>query len=468
MLLNSDVTHQASYMMYQSMQAGFNIQPKEGTILEVLVNSYLQNPRGCQVDAIKNGENCQVNHEFDEQTSAFIDQVTKGIRAEMDIANNIVKPIIATMVETYNDITVTENMEMFTPNVVLHRLPVVYLNNTFTGLIEEQSDRFDSSTILPGADSRVKFSDTVPLDYLRGAFKTGIDSLDERLLTISEKYSNQDLLGVYSRAFLDKYMRLATMSIDDAVVTYFITLHLQQGLPDGCNGGRESFANVLTSFRNRMASYLMGRQREYNRLVKDGTLVIEYEVKGQEHTITVVPEVYLDKYLRGGGTPETLLGSMLNGIGTNRPVTLLLEPMTLRAADNKYNLVREVALRDIEKYKAELALGNVKRALSLTLDNIYETNDGDVLTIAGDRAGCVKRAIEFTANTSFTTSTNLSYYVFDLIGATLEHGAFYVNVLRQLNQSLSNNNKLTPEQATALYVEYRITDWSSLLSERVD
>lgn len=473
MLVSNDTLRVTEYFGYQATQRGVNFQPVEGSILSMLVRNYMANPYGASREgAIEAGRTTQVeseddkvNRDFDAMSDVVVSKI-KAVAHEINTARNVFKPLVVMAHEHYKEINAETNLDVFTPNIIYHRLPEIFDNAVFTSLIEQQGDDYDQARVTPAVDKRFTFPENIAMESLNGIFETPVESMTSRLASLRSVTSQSELLTLYQNFFVAG--RATVDNVGDATILYFMACSFLNNLPEGCNGGAASFTDSLRAFRNRMASMLGEYDRNYRRLLSNGTLIVAYDNSDlNTHTITVLPSVYTGEYLRRGGTPETLLGSMMRGTSIYATVEELLDPLALEAADNKYRLVRQLSLTNVENEKARRAQSALMSSLNRLIDEILEGDDEAAKELVGNRAECAQRINAWVEKRPLNTHSDVGDYLIEALGEMLLDSRIYADTLRTINRLHADNNNLTPKQCVSIYAYQRTTDWMSQLMERV-
>jgi hypothetical protein len=292
-------------------------------------------------------------HQHDVVMEAEVAHIVETIQANMSLARNEVKPVIAELFEMYN-----KEMEYLTVDA---SSPVVVIPNIYhsfwgspqlSGLVE----RFKNATLEP-------FLMPFPLPMMnvadiQGLIKTGIESVDSQITDWFENQDPEKVMATYNSVFVQRHYAIgrptnavhlvpeSNLDRNDNLLVFLIANGLEDNLPDGVEVSLENIRSASARMREQAgrAVYTELKRRDSDRKAR----AMVYKVSSQEwkfskegRTVVYVNnDAYLD-YLNEGGTVESIYGAIVGGNGRSPAALLEQREVNEKAWGRFYGMFRQ-------------------------------------------------------------------------------------------------------------------------------
>lgn len=255
----------------------------------------------------------------------MLGMATRAIRAQLNLAQSVVKPAIADMLGKVEARVNTSFETEGRYTIKQWALPDVYKLTTLRDLVArfEQTPQNANyvgplSKILPELD----------LEELQKHVKSGVKRLDDKV--------EETLLGdasilsaVYAQLFRNDYMT-AQPVLDfhenreaADVLAFFMARSLLENIPDGvnidANGYRTYMSAAVAEFGRRVLRHL---ERD-ERMVRQKRIVMEQPQPNGFSKVVVVHKGLFDRFTKEGGDVDAILGAAIRGISSPLYVDLL-------------------------------------------------------------------------------------------------------------------------------------------------
>lgn len=314
------------------------VTPKESTPLSQLVNaSYYPNPTDVTLQAsadvrlikgstFKNAQGvCEHDLILDEAT----DVISDVIKFNLNNARNVVNPLIKDIVEeTKKELDSLEQVGSPKCQIVPETYHSVWSNGILIDLVKAYDE-------VIAYDMKLSLYIQTPTDYeeLKGLLKTGIARLDREIEdfvnTLSEervRYVFNELFGSVSEGNVRSLLNVVShyggrYNYENILLTFLFSKGMMQKVPDNVNMSLEEYkayiSTILEQSGRSLNRVLEKRLKDLDRKVLIYTLPLDVDMNFTHNTsISVNGDVY-ESWLKEGGEPEIILGSLITDRTTN-------------------------------------------------------------------------------------------------------------------------------------------------------
>ncbi len=371
----------------------------------------------------------------DEKMEWTADLVLKGITKDLDIAKNIIKPTITrVMDELQSEMETCFSDAAHGFELIQSDIPKIFLNQKIENLFERYK-----TLPLSNVQTLQVFPEITAAE-IRRRVNTGDDELNELIAEIADVDDLELLVESYKHYFTAQGMSELVLTdgrgIDKTksvqfLLMYFLTIGLENDLPDGVNGSAGVVINHLKNLRGRLGAVVYRYIRSIERAIEDKELIQTVVGYGSDRKVYLNRAVY-DKFLDEGGSPEAVLAAVVSNQSFNYNSILSnkaklekvwetqLENIHSKNNVNKLTLMTSALRKSLSKIIEELEVipegsgtkGEMQRRLTVTTSNFFLT-DLDRLT------NSVKRIV---FDTIYPEQTNARFIIDTLDAKEVEEG----------------------------------------------
>lgn len=333
----------------------------------------------------------------DEKMEYTVELVVKGVTKDLEIAKNIIKPTICTVLdELQESMSVSFSDAAHGFELIQNDVPKIFKNQKIENLFERYK-----TLPLSNMKTLLVFPDLTPAE-IRRRVNTGDDELNELIAEVADV----DDLAVLTKAYRDFFTRdgysdltlIGARGVDRSnmiqyLLMYFLTIGLENDLPDGVNGSAGVVVNHLKSLRGSLGAAVYRAMRQIERQIEDKELIQAVDGFGSERKIFLNRAVY-DTFLDAGGSPEAVLAAVVSNqsfayssILENRAKLeaiwkTQLENIHARNNVNKLTLITTAIRKSLSKIIEELEVipegagtkGDMQRRLTAATSQFYLTD----------------------------------------------------------------------------------------------
>ena len=265
------------------------------------------------------GEHLRIMEEFNrdkedrisshtDAVNSTIDAIAPGIRNQLHVYRNIVNPTIKDLLERIDyDLQNISNKPISNMEIVEWNLPIPYYNEK----LEDLAYRYSSHGTV---DVTLKDIAEIPSNTeLYELMCTGIATLDESIKSWLSTVPDDYIATVWSDIFTKSGSMMALMVNKDqghayALIAYLLSEKLVTHEPLDCfKTTRAVFVSHLSAIRDFAGKYVYQYIQKNKKAIEEKNLILNIN-----NNVTTVHAVVYDAWLEAGGTPEILLGNMLN------------------------------------------------------------------------------------------------------------------------------------------------------------
>jgi hypothetical protein len=422
----------------QLKQANIVLEPRDGTPIGLLSstfngvssqvglqpNQYLEVIGGAS-RLIGRAQGAESLH--DEKMEWTADLVLKGITKDLEVAKNIIKPTIARVFdELQGDMEKCFSDAAHGFELVQSDVPKILLNQKIENLFE----RYKVAPIT-NIKTLLVFPELTPAE-IRRRINTGDDELNELIAEVADVNDLEILIESYKHYFTKDGFSDLSLTTDRGyektktiayLLMYFLTLGLENDLPDGVNGTVGVVVNHLKTLRGGLGAVIYRHIRSIERSIEDKELIQTVLGYGSERKIYVNRAVY-DKFLDEGGSPEAVLAAVVSNQSFAYNSIL----------DNKAKLEKiwETQLENIHSKnnvnKLTLMTSAIRKSISKIIDELEVIPEG-----AGTKGEMQKRLTRTTSNFYLTDldrlPTSIKRIVFDTLYPEQTNARFIIDTL---------------------------------------
>lgn len=288
-------------------------------------------------NSITPGQDCSIYNLNMDKTAAII---ANHVRAHFSFARNVVKPIISSIVEEFNDIVRNRNISASVDFKIIKRdLPLPMLNSGVKVLVDVYKKVGDVSSELPN----FRAPDKAPQEIIE-MMLTGDDDIDNDIRAWAATVGDAEMMSIYDRAFgtpkttypKNKLVSSAHQSWNSTLAVFLISRQLFDKPWEGCNMSLAKFNSAIGAMRDYAGKTLSDIYEVYVSMNKTGILVLNTDEVGK--VVTVNTPVY-DEWIAGGNSDAVLYGMVAAGKFVSQVSTIDAEKATyIKAWDNYVNL----------------------------------------------------------------------------------------------------------------------------------
>lgn len=289
-------------------------------------NSEVEVPLNRMIDdSRRKGSDGVVEHDL--VMDEVVGEVSKIISANLDLARNVVMPVVKDLHEKYGQHLETLELDAKTPVVIL---PNVY--HAIWGLphLEGLVQRYDGAAL-----NEYQFPVSLPMlngEQIRQMLKTGVTVLDEVIGTWLADMAPEKPMDAYRKVFVERLTPVGRQTTaihltpnemldrNDLLLAFLISNGFEENMPDGVNISLDNLRLYMARMREQagraVAAELRRRENDNNANVM--VYKVDHvwdEFVGAERVVRVNNDVYM-KYLEAGGTPESIYGAVVREAST--------------------------------------------------------------------------------------------------------------------------------------------------------
>lgn len=304
----------------------------------------------------------------------LVDVVSKTVMGNLDIARNVVNPIIKEVVlDTESYIEAAVNLKR--SNVEI--LPFTYADIWSTPALADMVDRYADINFVD-VPLKLRFKMFVDKPTLLELAKTGAVSFDQTLEDLCAKYEEDYVVRLFNRTFtlgvIDSPTKLSELinannplfsNQDDALLVHLWARKLLVEIPEDTGMSLNQYKEYITLLiaqSGRVVAKIIERRE---RVIRMKDLVLSMSQNTDMMTSNGVSKIIVNadvysKWLEEGGTPETLMGSWISDRETNYK-NLIDKREMYEAAWIKHDRIIVTKAR-LEKFN--YAVEGIKQAIS--------------------------------------------------------------------------------------------------------
>jgi hypothetical protein len=314
--------------------------------------------------------------------------ISKAVSLNLDYAKNRVNPMIKEVVDSASEYADGLAQGSLSPmNVTPYYYPDVFNNPILAEMVSKYADvavnNVQLSMILPKFD----------VDALKAMALTGIGRMDDDVKTFLDGLTDEQIEKTYLNVFgsgsgVDQGKLLDRLSPRprsawSCLLVFLLANRLYSDIPSGVNADLGTYRAYIASIMSQAGRAVASSMRQRGDNFKSNFLVLDKpylmgEGNIPEGDVIVNGDVY-DKWLKEGGSPETLFGAATNGGSMAYPDLLARKEQYTADWKRKYDLMRTTAQFNRFNYfldgmrKAVLnQIAMLDPGLRNTSDNVYK------------------------------------------------------------------------------------------------
>lgn len=408
----------------QLQERGIVLEPRDGTPIGLLSSSLTgitsnkrlmpnqyQEVIGSATRTIGRAQGAESIH--DEKMEWTVDLVAKGVTKDLEIAKNIVKPNITRVLdEIQSSVEKSFSDAAHGIELVQNDVPKIFKHQKIENLFERYKN-----LPLNNVKTLLVFPTLAPAE-LRRRVNTGDDELNELIAEIADADDMEMINRTYRMFFTrDGYSDLALVgerSTDKSnmiqfLLMYFLTIGLENDLPDGVDGSAGVVSNYLKTLRGMLGAAVYRQIRAMERSIDDKELIQAVDGYGSDRKIFLNRAVY-DKFLDEGGTPEAILAAVVSNQSFS--YSSILENRVKLESIWKTQLENIHAKNNVNKLT--LVTTAMRKSISTIIDELEVIPEG-----AGTKGDMQRRLLTATTNFYLTDMDRLTHSVKRIVFQTL-------------------------------------------------
>lgn len=269
-------------------------------------------------DSIKSGPDGLVGHDIamDEIVAAAVDTVNANLNIARNEAMPTVKEIYAVYSKHMEELDIdAKSPVVIMPNIYSEVWGSPYLDGLVSRFVDVPLDVAEFPMALPSLSG----------EEIHAMIRTGIASFDVQIKVWLNNLPADKLVNTYNKTFVNKSVSVghqigsqhvvngSNLDRNDLLMIFLIATGFEDNIPDGVNMPLEMLQLHMSKMREQagraLAIELLRRERDV------ANEVLVYQVSepdiNSKRTVRVNNDVYL-KYLKNGGTPESIYGAVIN------------------------------------------------------------------------------------------------------------------------------------------------------------
>lgn len=256
------------------------------------------------------------NVPHDQAMERYVSLASKVIEGNLNLARNIVNPIIKKVVEDATAYADSKTRSRMSPmNVVPYHYPEPYNSPILAELVSRYGDVFNNDMKLT-----IVFP-PMAAGQIREMAKTGISRLDGDISNWLSECSDEFVEGVYNNVFGDRSPTL-TSALSDvasrpavALLVFLLARRFMDDIPDGINSPLNAYKEYMSGLMSQSGRQVVNaiRRREdndrLNAMVIKAPRRNDSPFETAEGNVVVNADVYR-RWLKEGGNPEVIFGAI--------------------------------------------------------------------------------------------------------------------------------------------------------------
>lgn len=472
MSLNISVCDMMQDIVTEITKKGKMIKARPGTPLAFIQASTFVPEMGDINTPELYGEHLRIMEEFNrdkgdrisshtDAINASVDAAIPGIRNQLHVYRNIVNPTIKDLLEKIDyDLQNISNKPVSNMEIVEWNLPIPYYNEKLEDLSYRYSSHGTVEVTLKEIAEIPSSTELYELMY------TGIATLDESIKSWLSTIPDDYITTVWADIFTKTGSMMKLMVNKDqghayALIAYLLAEKLVTHEPLDCfKTTRAVFVSHLSAIRDFAGKFVYQYIQKNKKSIEEQNLILNIS----NNTTTVHAVVY-DAWLEAGGTPEILLGNMLNKQRVMYGQLLMNNAQDLTNKWNSYYAMQKQQLGNMQVSNIRYSIEkNFNTQMNEARQKIRNNEKIDIPSI--EECDNIEKLFKQEINSygGFTLE-NLPSVVTKLVCRSRFYKTDAEIFLSKLNKIMNDNPDLPPfEASTIATIEY-IVEWSLTQTE---
>lgn len=386
--------------------------------------------------------------------SAYLTELMRpigvAVSSSMSIARNVANPVIAELTESFYVKMQDRTFTVREPNVVIDTLPEICRSSSFINLLDSFDGQIATRFNMQVGDLQNMFPSDVDDELLRKMVTTNIASVDKVLQKDLSRLTNKHLRNIYLSNFAPRLLHNENEAdrhgVMRDVIVFLMANYMRQNYLDGSNGSTARLDEVTSSIRLFAVMAIKRAIKTRASMVRRDMLISRVErYSADDITIHVNGEVYLDNYLKKGGSPEVLIGAILRNDDNVSTQTLLESKEYYFSAYKQDRILRERRLGNEKSSVWYIVLARVME------DFINDENNSERLNYDFERRSAFHKATKTYLDKSLLREGQpIEEYMRRFACAVLFYDKPIERILDEIDSLVEADEELTPKEAATI------------------